>query len=410
MANLLVYPSLVESPFIIVKIGSYTFGNCKTQVQAGKYTIQYPNFLNSLSVKKVNGSINTYVIQMVYQITSGDDPNFMDKVFSSIGYGKIKISYGDWASPTFIYKEEEALITDVQQSIDFANSKINYTISCTGTTLPIKANNYNFPARTAQPSQVILELITKKSYGIQELFPGMSNLTTVKSHNFIATDDKTVYINAKNNTNIVDYINYLVSCMIPNADTGDDTIKSANYYMCIKDDQFNEVGGTYFIVTKVKSNTAFLNSPDVYEVDIGYPDNNFVTSFTINDSFAYSLLYSYSQKVGSSNYVYRIDDNGNMITEESPNITSSNPYFLTTPSDKTWWTQMTSFPIKATLTVKGLLRPSMLMSYVRIRSTFFGKKYATASGLYIITAQEDRVNGAGYKTTLSLTRIGADTI
>jgi len=43
----------------------------------------------------------------------GDDPNFIDKILSTVGYGKIKISYGDYASPSFIYKEEEAIITKV---------------------------------------------------------------------------------------------------------------------------------------------------------------------------------------------------------------------------------------------------------------------------------------------------------
>ena len=68
---------------------------------------------------------------------------------------------------------------------------------------------------------------------------------------------------------------------------------------------------------------------------------------------------------------------------------------------------MTEFPITATLTIKGLMRPSMLMSKVRINSYFYGIKHVS-SGLYIITRQEDSVDGNGYKTTLSLTRIGAD--
>lgn len=408
MSNLLVYPSLVESPFIIIKIGEYTFGSVSTQNGSGLYKVQYPNFMTSMTVKKINGAVNTYTIQMVYQISAGDDPNFMDKVFSSVGYGNIKISYGDWSSPTFVYKEETALITNVQERVNFAQSRIDYTISCTGTVFSTMGNNYNFPATTAQPSQVIIDLIRKRSYGLLEAFPGMTNSTKILSNHLIASDDKKVYIHAKNNTNIVDYINYLTSCMIPNNNS--DELSSANYFMTICDDPFNEYGGTYFKVTKVSSSTAFINGEDVYEVDIGYPDKNFVTNFQISDDQAYSLLYKYSQKPGTSSYAYRIDNEGNMVTVESPSITSANPYFLQSAEDESWWSKMTQFPISASLTVKGLLRPSMLMTHIRIRSTFFGQKFARASGLYIITGQEDSISGSGYKTTLSLMRIGGDTI
>lgn len=68
---------------------------------------------------------------------------------------------------------------------------------------------------------------------------------------------------------------------------------------------------------------------------------------------------------------------------------------------------MTEFPVQATLEIKGLLRPALLMQYVRVNSYFYGKKYV-ASGLYIITKQIDSISGSGYKTTLSLTRIGGD--
>ena len=65
---------------------------------------------------------------------------------------------------------------------------------------------------------------------------------------------------------------------------------------------------------------------------------------------------------------------------------------------------MTRFPITATLTIKGLLRSAMLMNYVRINTYFYGQKHIS-SGLYVITKQEDRIDSAGYRTTLSLTRI-----
>ena len=47
------------------------------------------------------------------------------------------------------------------------------------------------------------------------------------------------------------------------------------------------------------------------------------------------------------------------------------------------------------------------MSYVKINTYFFGRKHIS-SGLYIITKQEDQIDGNGYKTTLSITRISGD--
>ena len=69
---------------------------------------------------------------------------------------------------------------------------------------------------------------------------------------------------------------------------------------------------------------------------------------------------------------------------------------------------MTQFPITAKLTIKGLLRPSLLMTYIKVNTYFFGHKHVS-SGLYIITRQEDSIDSNGYKTTLSLTRISGDT-
>jgi len=51
---------------------------------------------------------------------------------------------------------------------------------------------------------------------------------------------------------------------------------------------------------------------------------------------------------------------------------------------KSWWTRMTEFPISATLTIKGLVRAAMLMTYLRVNTYFYGKKHVS-SGLYVIT-------------------------
>jgi hypothetical protein len=76
-------------------------------------------------------------------------------------------------------------------------------------------------------------------------------------------------------------------------------------------------------------------------------------------------------------------------------------------SDRTWWTKVTEFPISADLTIKGLLRPAILMTYVKLNVWFYGHKHNT-SGYYIITSQEDSISTSGYVTRLGLTRIAGD--
>jgi hypothetical protein len=70
---------------------------------------------------------------------------------------------------------------------------------------------------------------------------------------------------------------------------------------------------------------------------------------------------------------------------------------------------MTEFPITATLTMKGLARPSLLMSYVKLNVWFHGGMKHISSGLYVITKQQDIIDSSGYKTTLTLLRVGGDT-
>jgi hypothetical protein len=70
---------------------------------------------------------------------------------------------------------------------------------------------------------------------------------------------------------------------------------------------------------------------------------------------------------------------------------------------------MTKYPIKASITIQGLLRPAMLMSYVRLNVIFPGGNKHISSGLYLVTEQKDRIDGSvGYKTTLQLTKISGD--
>lgn len=415
--ELLTIPTLVESPFIIVKIGEYTFGAYKGSRKSGGeqfasvLKVTYPNYMDSINITKVNGAVNTYTIKMVYGITQDSDPNLLEKVFGSISDSwKITISYGDWNSPSFIYKEESAVITKIVSNIDFSSNKITYTISCTSDALHLISDVRDFSARkNKKPSDVIKEILYNKSFNLLEVFQGMKNRKKVTDANLIDGSDKAVDIPAMKGINVLTYLNYLVQCMIPSKDTNtQQPIGSAKYYLSIVDDTKNAFGGAYFKVTKVDTTVGAIQSYDTYTVDVGYPGNNLVTGFSVKDDNSYAILYKYSGEINQTSYINRIDNDGNVTTEFSPAITRNRTTMSPTPVNDSWWTQMTQFPISATLTIKGLLRPAMLMSYVKINSVFYGNKHSS-SGLYIITKQEDSISASGgYRTTLTLQRIGGD--
>ena len=120
--SLLSSMNLVETPYVKVTLGDYTFGVfSKTEVKQDyvNYDIQYPNYIQSLQVTKINGKVNQYTLNLSYPITANDDPNFFDKVFSSISKTRTMIlSYGDMSLPSFIYKDEQAIINNIQQNIN----------------------------------------------------------------------------------------------------------------------------------------------------------------------------------------------------------------------------------------------------------------------------------------------------
>ena len=405
-------PTLVESPFIIVTIGKYTLGSYtgnKTTTSLGMLAqVNFPNFVNSLNITKVNGTVNTYTIGIVYQIAPGDDPNLIDKIFSSVSATrKLSLSYGDWRNPASIYKEETALITNVTSSLDMSASRITYTVQCVSDALSLASAIYDFPAREAKPSDVIKEMIKDVSYGLLSVFKGMVDFQRVLTNGLIASNDKKVKIEARQNMNIIEYLNFLVGAMTPVDSKSEDTIiQAGNYYLAIHDDITNALGGTYFEVKEVKANTKVSNY-DVYEVDVGYPGDNFVTQFNLTNNQQYTILYDYAGKIEQTKYIYSIDNNGQLSTQYAPSIARSKSLYKVTEQNKNWWTKVTQFPIEATLTIKGLTRPSILMSQVRINTVMYGQKHIS-SGLYIITKHQDKLDSNGYTTTLTLLRIGGD--
>lgn len=418
--SFLVYPALVETPYIVVTIGNYTFGSYS---KLSNGAVQYPNFIEGLTVTKINGDVNRYLIKLKYQIAAGEDPNFIDKVLGSVSNSRtLKISYGDMASPSFIYKNESALITKVTTNIDFNSSSVTYQISCTSNSVTIKSNKFTFVQRTEKVSNIIRSMLSTDKYKFNTAFPGMKKALALSKEQLIPSDDQEVFIESKNMIDPLSYLNYIVSCMTPSIDKKDSLTKSAKYYLVICDDENNEYGGTYFKIVKVNaygqtsdsknnltasSTIQVPDSYDAYTVDIGYPGNSLVTNFTVNNDSEWAILYNFADKANQSNYVYTIDNSGKLDSTYSLSLTTSSEKYRTTTALKNWWTSVTQFPVEASLTIKGLIRPAILMNYVRINALFYGQRHIS-SGLYIITKQVDTIDKAGYRTNLTLLRIGED--
>jgi hypothetical protein len=406
--------SRVETPYIKVIIGDYTFGvyqktKGRLKDEKGFYEaakIVYPNYIKSLNITKINGEVNQYTLSIVYPITPEDDPNFFEKVFSSVSNTrKIVFSYGDMALPTFIYKNEEALITEVKTSFNIQNSIISYTVSAVSSAALLKSGCYTFiTPGYVKPSDEIKKLLANKDYGLRDIFYGMNNTSLVASKGLIAGDDKKVKIESKTNISVLDYLAYLVSCMVPASSDASSLQQQDIYILTIVDDTTGEFGGPYFKVTKTTSD---IEQSTAYDIDIGYPTANIVTSFNIDNNENYSIFYEWQKQLNDKNYVYRISADGNETLEYAPIVSSRNSLYKTNVSDKTWWTKITKYPINASITFKGLIRPAILMTYVRLKVYFFGWKHIS-SGLYIVTKQQDVVDENGYRTTLNLTRISND--
>ena len=344
---------------------------------------------------------------MVYPITQNDDPNLIDKVLSSVSNSReIVFTYGDCATPSFMYRNEEAIITDVKSSIDVNSSKITYTITAVSSSLKSASGSFNFPRYTnKKPSDLIKQLLYNKTYGLQDVFYGMHSRAQVEQLGLIAGDDKAVTIEAQTNITVLKYLSYLVSCMSSVNDQTYATYKYARYVLTIHDDTSNVLDGPYFKVSKILTSVVSSDSIEYYTIDIGYPNKDMVKSFTIDDSQAYSILYNYNGEADRTDYVYRIDDTGNLTEIYSPTFSTNDTLLKTTQADRTWWSQLTQFPIHAKLTIRGLLRAAVLMSYIRVRVYFYGKLHSS-SGLFCITQQVDNISESGYYTELSLVRVG----
>ena len=410
--------SRVEVPFIKVTIGNYVFGIYQKTAQTVKDTdgifyeaakIVYPNYVQSLTVQKINGQVNEYTLNLTYPIRPGDDPNFFEKVFSSVNKTrKIKFSYGDISMPEYIYKEEEAIITDINTSFNLKGGTIGYTVSAVSSAKLATSGTFTFTYNKNQlykPSDEIKKLLNTPLYGLKTLFYGMSNDDAVNRLNLIPGNDKLVKLESNQNISVLEQIKYLVSCMVP------DSADAPAFYILTIHDEINgetinnetieTLGGPYFKIDPVSK---YIEHGDAYELDIGFPTANVVMGFSISNNENYSIYYDWQSSLTDNEYVIRLNDDGEWEREYAVNWNSDNSQHITKDSDKVWWSKVTQYPISATVMIKGLLRPATLMQYVHLNVLFYGKKHIS-SGTYIVTKQVDQVDGSGYITTLTLTRV-----
>ena len=437
--NLLGTTSRVETPIIGVKIGDAVLGIYSEIVDSENSTYKYiinPKYLKSLDVKKVNGTVNQYTLRLDYPITARDDPNYIDKIIARVADTRtITFGYGDASVPTFLYREEKAIITRVKKRPNVSSSVKSYTIYAVSTGALSTAGTFNFRKRVAKPSDVIKEILYEPKYGLTQVFYGMKNREMVEMKQLIRSDDEVVTIEAKQNISILDYLAYLVDCMnsvervsqatsyansiVKNAIANplsskkflsksvSDTlklIKKSIYVLLFEDGITEDLKGPYF---KIERSDKLKEKASAYEIDIGYPSQNVVTNFEIDDDETYALYYKFTSQVQPNSYSETITDNGEIEPIYYPSLGSNSPLFKVTEQEKTWWTKVTQYPIKATITFKGLLRPAILMSYVRVNILYYGNKDID-SGLYIVLSQQDTIDTNGYRTTLKLLRVGGD--
>lgn len=411
--NLLSNTSRVETPFIKITIGDYTFGvydkvSSNGFDASGVYTInkiKYPNYVQRLNIEKINGVVNKYTLELAYAVTEADDPNFFYKVFSSVSQTrKIIFSYGDLSAPSFCYRDEEALILKVKQKMSASSSVIKFTVTAVSTGTKLSVGAFNFTTNNwvgmHKASTLIRRLLNTKIYGLQEVFYGMTDSTLVALEGLIPGDDISVDIKAQTNISPIDYLLYLVDCMRASKTGG--MLKDSFYSLVVMDDTSGKFKGPYFKIIKVEK---AQDIPLAYNLDIGYPSQNIVTEFEVEDDDGYTIFYNFREKLDADNHIQKINDRGELEEVYAPILGTENAQREINETEKTWWTKVTEFPIKARITIKGLLRPAILMTHIRLNVYFYGRKHLS-SGLYVVTKQVDNVSERGFRTTLNLLRVG----
>lgn len=384
--------SYVEAPYGKITLGGVSIGT----YQGGSF----PNYINSITTRRTNGTLNEYTINLTHQIAAGDNPNYIDNLISANGYNKIGIEFGDAASGVkFI--DTNPLLINAKSNFDFFNNSINYTLNATSSSVMSIVNKRNYSAVTSKPSTIINKMLYETGELLQ-YFPGMANSTFVNSNNLIPTNDKEVSIDAIENTTPLNYLNILTSSMVSETSKA---INDSVYYLSTDDNSPNSEA--YFKIKQIKTNLSASAFPFLYEVDINYPnEDSLVYNFSIDTNYAWPLAYKYAG--GIPTYNYGIDSKGKITSNTSTsNLKSTANTNMVNTMDSNWWTNVTEFPITATLEVKGVTSQILLLNYIKVNSFYFGNK-RNSSGVYIIIGQEDSLSGNGFRTKFDLLRVAGD--
>ena len=415
--SLLSTNSRVAVPYVKVVVGDYTLGvfdkvTKRGQVDSyGVYTlnkIQYPNYIKSLQIQKLNGVVNKYTLALEYAITEQNDPNFIEKIFGSIkDTRKIILSYGDVFIPSYSFKDEEAIVTKISKSFNIQSAVKSFTVTAISSGALASSGTFTFEAKTIQPSVEIENILYNRNseFGLLDLFYGMSNRDLVAQKKLIPHDDATINLEQKINMTVFDYLEYLTDCMQVASERTQD--KKTFFRLDFVDDISGVFNGPYFRVVKINS---LEDKEASYKIDVGVPDSkDIVIGLQEETDETFILLYNFAENLTQEHYVERINNRGEIYREYAPIISSNSPERIQTPQLKNWWASVTEFPTKINLQIKGLLKPAILMTHVRLNVYYFGKK-DIISGLYIVTKQIDRIDATGYTTTLGLTRIGGSSL
>lgn len=367
----------IEAPFISVNIAGVEIGTYRGRSAP-------PNYISGLVVRRTNSSLNEYTLNLIHQVSPGDNPNYIDELLGVNGYNEIIITYGD-AEGGITYMSVKALITDVHTSFDFINCNINYVISATSSAALSATYRTNFSGVYNKPSTVIREIISSDP-SIKSTFPLMSNLTFVDSNNLIPNTDAAVSIPAYDNITPLNYIREITSYMTNNLRKSKTELSNSVYVFYIDDN----INGSYFKINEINTANNISNMVIAYEVDVGYPDTSQVFDFKVDTDYAWAMSYNYND--GIRNYEYDLDDVGNIVSTSKTTLTSN------------WWTKMTEMPITAQLTVRGLISPMMLMTYVKVNCSYYGSQ-RISSGVYVVIGQTDTLDKNGFRSTLNLLRV-----
>jgi len=128
-----------------------------------------------------------------------------------------------------------------------------------------------------------------------------------------------------------------------------------------------------------------------------------VLNFSLDNGVYFPLIYNYNKKL--SVWDYDIDNMGNILRTSVNPLVTNNDFHKRNVIQSNWWKKVTEYPVTAQLTLKGLVKPVILGSMIKVNVLFYGNE-DLASGVYMITGQSDSISGNGYTTTLSLVRVG----